>query len=336
MSSPLAKNSGGDNAMTRRKPWAALLALFAVASAAPAFAQSYPTKPVRIIVGFAAGSASDTLARVIGQKLGASLGQQFVIEVRPGAGSNVAAQYVVRSPKDGYTLFVATASSTIRSAVSANLNFDFATDLAPIALLGNVPFVLTANPGLGVKTVPEFIALAKAKPESITFGAAAVGTTGYLSAQLFNQRAGLNLPIAPYPSTAQATTDLITGRISVMFASASNVLQLIEDGKLTALAVGQSQRSAMIPNVPTMAEAGLPGVDASIWIGLLAPAGTPREIVAVLSQSVNAALKAEDVVRQMRLQGMEPLGGTPDTFARRIQADTARWEAIMKASGLEK
>lgn len=322
--------------MTRSKPWGLRLALAscAFAFAVPAAAQHYPSKPVRIIVGFAAGSVSDTLARVLGQKLGASLGQQFVVEVRPGAGSNVAAQYVVRSPPDGYTLFIATASSTIRS--TANLKFDFATDLAPIALLANVPFVLTANPALGVKTVAELIALAKVRPESITFGAAAVGTTGYLSAQLFNRRAGLVLVIVPYPSTAQATTDLVTGRISVMFASASNVLQLIEDGKLEALAVGQSQRSEMLPEVPTMAEAGLPGVDASIWIGLLAPAGTPPEIIGVLSKSANAALAAEDVVRQLRLQGMEPLGGTPDDFARRITADTARWDAIMQASGLDK
>ena len=175
-----------------------------------------------------------------------------MVEVRPGAGANVAAQSVVRSPKDGYTLFVATSSSTIRGPQSANFNFDFGADLAPVALIANVPFVLTAYPGLGVKTVKEFIALAKAKPESLTFGGTQVGTTGHLAAQLFNQRAGTNLVIAPYPSTAQATTDLMTGRISVAFATASNVLQLIDDGKLTALAVAQSQRSALIPDVPSI------------------------------------------------------------------------------------
>jgi tripartite-type tricarboxylate transporter receptor subunit TctC len=248
----------------------------ALLAAAPVAAQDYPSKPVRIVVGFAAGSVSDLTARTIGQKLGSALGQPFVVEVRPGAGSNVAAQHVVRSPKDGYTLLVATSSSTIRGANSASLGFDFATDLAPIALLASVPFVLTAYPGLGVKTLQELLALAKAKPEGLTFGGTAVGTTGYLAAQLFNQRAGTKIVIAPYPSTAQATTDLMTGRISIAFSSAANVLQLIEDGKLTALAVAQPRRVAMIPTVPSIDEAGLPGVDSSIWIGLLAPAGTPR------------------------------------------------------------
>lgn len=304
--------------------------------AAPAAAQDYPNKPVRIVVGFATGSVSDLTARVIGQKLNATLGQPFVVEVRPGAGSNVAAQHVVRSPKDGYTLFVSTSSSTIRSANSASLGFDFATDLQPIALIASVPFVLATYPGLGVKTVQELVALAKAKPDTLTFGGTQVGTTGYLAAQLFNQRAGTNLVIAPYPSTAQATTDLMTGRISVAFASAANVLQLVQDGKLTALAVAQPKRAAMIPHLPSIDEAGLPGVDSSIWIGLLAPAGTPRAIVDTLSKAVNDALKSEDVAQQMRSQGMEALGGSPDEFAQRIKSDTARWDAVLAAAGLGK
>ena len=319
------------------RPGRTLTALLAVSAFSfSAAAQDYPNKPVKIVVGFAAGSVSDLTARIIGGKLGAALGQPFVVEVRPGAGANVATQSVVRSPKDGYTLLVATSSSTIRGPQSANFNFDFGADLAPVALIANVPFVLTAYPGLGVTTVKEFIALAKAKPEGLTFGGTQVGTTGHLAAQLFNQRAGTNLVIAPYPSTAQATTDLMTGRISVAFATASNVLQLIGDNKLTALAVAQPKRSALIPNVPSMAEAGLTGVDSSIWIGLLAPAGTPRDIVDLLSKTVNEALKSEEIVKQMQLQGMEPLGGTPDEFARRIKADTAQWDAVLAASGLGK
>lgn len=313
-------------------PWA----LSAAFAATPAAAQDYPNKPVKIVVGFAAGSVSDLTARVIGQKLSDTLKQPFVVEVRPGAGANVATQSVVRSPKDGYTLLVATSSSTIRGPQSANFNFDFGADLAPIALISNVPFVLTAYPGLGVKTVKEFIALAKAKPDGLTFGGTQVGTTGHLAAQLFNQRAGTNLVIAPYPSTAQATTDLMTGRISVAFATASNVLQLIGDNKLTALAVAQSRRSALIPDVPSIEEAGLTGVDSSIWIGMLAPAGTPREIVDLLSKAVNEALKSDDVQKQMRHSGMEPLGGTPEEFARRIKADTVQWDSVLQASGLGK
>ena len=303
---------------------------------APVMAQEYPNKPVRIVVGFAAGSVSDLTARALAQKLGSALGQPFVVEVRPGAGSNVAAQHVVRSPKDGYTLLVATSSSTLRSPSSAGLGFDFATDLTPIALIANVPFVLTAYPGLAVTTVQEFISLARSKPEALTFGGTAVGTTGHLAAQLFNQRAGTRLPIASYPSTAQATTDLMTGRISIAFASAANVLQLIHDGKLTALAVAQPKRAAMIPQVPSVDEAGLPGVYSSIWIGMLAPAGTPRPIVDMLSKSVNEALKSEDVAQQMRVQGMELLGGSPEEFAVQIKSDTERWDAVSQAAGLGK
>ena len=312
------------------------LALSALLLASAAAAQTYPDKPVKIVVGFAAGSVSDLTARTIGQKLAESLKQPFIVEVRPGAGANVATQSVVRSAKDGYTLLVATSSSTIRGPQSANFNFDFGSDLVPIALIANVPFVLTAYPGLGVKTVKDFIALAKAKPEGLTFGGTQVGTTGHLAAQLFNQRAGTNLVIAPYPSTAQATTDLMTGRISVAFATASNVLALIGDGKLTALAVAQTRRSALVPDIPSMDEAGLTGVDASIWIGMLAPAGTPREIVDLLARHVNDALKSDEVVRQMRGSGMEPLGGTPEEFARRIKSDTAQWDAVVKAAGLAK
>jgi tripartite-type tricarboxylate transporter receptor subunit TctC len=304
-----------------------LLALTCVA------AQDYPTKPVRIVVGFAAGSVSDIVARIVAQKLEGSLGKPFVVEVRPGAGSNVAAQHVVRAPKDGYTLFVATSSSTIRNPKAG---FDFSADLAPVALISRVPFVLAAYPGLGVKTVNEFITLAKSRPRDVTFGGSGVGTTGYLVAQLFNQRAGTDLPIVPYPSTVQATTDLMTGRISAAFASLSNVVQLIETGKLTALAMAQPTRSAMLPATPTIDEAGLAGVHASIWIGMLVPAGTPHPIVETLSKVINESLKTEDMTRQLRQQGMEVLGSTPDEFGERIRNDTAAWDAVLKASGAGK
>ena len=321
--------------MRSPRTYCALIAV-GMLGAMPAAAQDYPSKPVKIVVGFAAGSVSDLTARIVGQHLQTALGQPFVVEVRPGAGANVATQSVVRSPKDGYTLLVATSSSTIRSPQAASFNFDFGADLAPVALISRVPFVLTAYPGLGVKNLKEFIALAKAKPEGLTFGGTAVGTTGHLAAQLFNQRAGTNIVIAPYPSTAQATTDLMTGRISVAFATASNVLPLIETGKLQGLAVAQAQRSALIPNVPSMIEAGLTGVDSSIWIGMLAPAGTPRAIVDRLSKAVNDALKAEDVKKQMRGAGMEALGGSPEEFGRQIKEDMARWDSVLKASGLAK
>lgn len=305
------------------------LILWAFASA-PASSQDYPLRPVRIIVGFGAGSVSDLVARAIGLKLAAMLGQPFVVEVRPGAGSNVAAQHVARAPKDGYTLFVTTSSSTIRAANPASLGFDFINDFAPIALLAEVPFVLAAYPGLGVKTLEEFIALAKSKRQALTFGGSGVGTTGYLAAELFNQRTGIDIPIAPYPSTVQATTDLMTGRISIAFASAANVLQLIEVGKLTALAIAQPRRSQMMARVPTIDEAGLPGVHASIWIGILAPAGTPPPIVNTLSKAINQILQSDDMRHQLRLQVMDVLGGSPEAFAARIKSDTAQWDQVLQ------
>jgi tripartite-type tricarboxylate transporter receptor subunit TctC len=314
---------------------AAVAFALALLAASPAASQDYPNKPVRIVVGFAAGSVSDLVARALALKLGPALGQPFIVEVRPGAGSNVAAQHVVRSPKDGYTLFIATSSSTIRGA-GTNPGFDFGTDLAPIAPIASAPFVLTAYPRLGAKTVREFVALAKARPDTLTFGGTQAGTTGYLVAQLFNQKAGTNLAIAPYPSTAQATTDLMTGRISIAFATVANVLQLMEDGKLTALAVAQDKRAALLPQVPSIDEAGLPGVHARIWIGLLAPADTPNAIVDKLSKAVNEAIRADDFANQMKLQGMELMGGSPENFAGLIKSDTARWDAVLQAADLPK
>ncbi len=237
---------------------------------------------------------------------------------------------MARSLKDGYTLFVTTSSSTIRSPNAAKLGFDFARDFAPIVPIAGVPFVLAAYPGLGVKTLQDFIALAKAEGQALTFGGTAVGTTGYLAAQLFNQRIGTDIPIAPYPSTAQATPDLMTGRISIAFASAANVLQLIDEGKLTALAIAQPERSEIMPRVPSIDEAGLPGVYASLWIGILAPAGTPSQITNMLSKAINEILKSDDVTRALRLQGIEILGGTPDEFAMRIKNDIARWDAVLQ------
>jgi len=197
--------------------------------------------------------------------------------------------------------------------------------------MAEVPFVVTAYPGLGVKTLKDFIALARAKPQALTFGGTAVGTTGHLAAQLFNQRAGTDIPIAPYPSTVQATADLMAGRISIAFASAANVLHLIDAGKLTALAVALPKRSRMMAQLPSIDEAGLPGVYASLWIGILAPTSTPGPIVNALSKAINQALQSDDIVNQLRLQGMEVLGGSPEEFAARIKSDTAQWDAVLQA-----
>ena len=270
------------------------------------------------------------------QKLGQSLHQQVLVETRPGAGSNIAAEYVARAPKDGYTLLMATVANTVNAAMMPNLSFDFQKDLAPITLVTAVPILLAAHPSLGVHDVPALIALAKARPGEIVFGSSGTATAAHLAGELFNTMAGVKLVHVPYPGSAQALTDLIAGRIGLMFGAASTTLPYVQDGKLIALAMAQSKRAAIAPDVPSMAEVGLPGFDTSVWFGLLAPAGTPPEVVATLSREVNAALKTDEVITPLKAQGMEPIGGTPADFAAYIASETAKWAPVVEAAGLRK
>jgi tripartite-type tricarboxylate transporter receptor subunit TctC len=306
-------------------------------AASPAAAQgAYPSRPVRIIVGFGPASAADIVARVLAQRLGQRMRQQFVVETRPGAGSNIATEYVARAPKDGYTLLMATVANTVNSTMMPHLACDFQKDLAPVTLVTAVPILLAANPGLGVRTVRELIALAKAKPEPILFGSSGTGTGAHLAGELFNTMTGVKLLHVPYPGSAQALTDLIAGRISLMFSAASTTLPHVQSGELVALAVAQSKRTAIAPDIPSIGEQGLPGFDTSVWFGLLAPAGTPPDIIAALSGEVNEALKASEVVAALRAQGMEPIGGTPADFAAHIARETAKWAPVVEAAGLKK
>jgi tripartite-type tricarboxylate transporter receptor subunit TctC len=307
-----------------------------VAFLTPAAAQDYPSRPIRIVVGFGPGSTADVLARLIGNQMRASLGQQFVVENKPGAGSGIAADFVARSAADGYTLFTATVANTIGPALAASPTFNLARDLAPIALIGVTPNVLVAHPSVKAANVKELVALAKASPESLTFASSGAGTAAHLAAELFNQRAGVKLPLVPYAGSAQASADLIAGRVSLMFGVGSTMVPLVNDGKLKALAVAQEKRAGVMPNVPTMAEAGMPGFDAGIWVGLAAPAGTPPDIVAKLSRAVNDALKSPESADAMRKLGLDALGGSPEEFARFIKADSEKWMAVATAAGLRK
>jgi tripartite-type tricarboxylate transporter receptor subunit TctC len=309
----------------------------ALLAAAPAAAQDvYPSRPVRIVVGFGPASAGDIVARVLAQRLSASTHQQFLVETRPGAGSNTAAEYAARAPKDGYTLLLATVANTVNAAMMPRPGFDFQKDLAPVGLVTAVPVVLAANPQLGVRDVPALIALAKQRPDRIVYGSSGRGTASHLAGELFNARAGVKLVHVTYPGSAQALTELIAGRIGVMFGAASTVRPHVQAGELVALAMAQSKRSAIAPDVPSMAEAGLPGFDATVWFGLLAPAGTPQEVVSVLSNEVNAALRTGEVTASLRMQGMEPIGGTPEEFATYIAAEVAKWAPVVEAAGLRR
>jgi tripartite-type tricarboxylate transporter receptor subunit TctC len=313
------------------------VAALLVVAAAPAAAQeAYPSRPVRIVVGFGPGSAADIVARVLAQQLGQRLHQQFVVETRPGAGSNIAAEFVARAPKDGHTLLMATVANTVNSAMMPSLTFDFQKDLAPVAPVTAVPILLAAHPSLGVHDVRELIALARTKPGQILFGSSGTGTAAHLAGELFNSTAGTRLVHVPYPGSAQALIDLLAGRIALMFGAASTTLPYVRSGKLVALAMAQSKRAALAPDVPSMAEAGLPGFDATLWFGLLAPSGTPPAIVATLSREVNAALKTDEVIVPLRAQGMEPTGGTPAEFAAYIAGETTTWARVVATAGLKK
>ena len=254
-------------------------------------AEDYPTHPVRIIVGFGAGAAADTPARLLAQKFGDALGQQFVVENKPGASSNLAAMYVAHAGSDGYTLLMATSAQTNYAAITIDPVYNVQKDFAPIVRVASVPNILVAHPSLGVNNLRELIALAKQKPNQIFYGSSGVGTTTHIAGELINIMAGIRLVDVPYPGSAQALTDVLAGRIQLLIAPASAVIQQINNGKLKALATTTARRAGIAPNVPTMAEAGLPGYDLDLWFGLLAPAGTPRSIVDKLARIADAALK---------------------------------------------
>ena len=323
--------------MTKRVPllFGAAIALAASLPAAPATADDYPSRPMRVIIGFGPGAVADLAARTVGARMSQTLGQQIVVENRPGAGSSIAAEYVARAPKDGYTLLMATVANTINAAIST-LPFDFSKELAPVALVATVPNLLVVHPSLGVGNVEELIALAKSKPEQIFYASSGAGTLAHLSGELLNIKAGVKLVHVPYAGSAQGVTDLLAGRVTVMFSPASTVWPHVQAGKLKALATTQAKRAALAPNLPTMAEAGLPGYDTGIWIGLLAPAGTPRQVIDKLASALDEAIKVEAVIAPLRAQGVDPLGGSPDEFARHIDNDIKNWTSVAAAAGLKK
>ncbi len=314
-----------------------IIAASLLSFAAPAAAQdSYPSRPVRIVVGFGAGASADTAARVVAQKLGQLLGQQFIVENKPGAGSNIATEFVSQAPKDGYTLLMGTVANTINTTLQPQTRFDFARDFAPITPLVVLPNILVVHPDVNAKTVSELVALAKSKPDGLSFASSGVGTSPHLSGELFNQMAGVKIVHVPYPGSGQAVTDLLANRVQVMFSPAATVLQHVEKGSLRALASTQMKRTAAAPQLPTMDEAALKDFDTGLWFGFLAPAGTPKDVIEKLSKATNEALKSPDVTEALTKQGMDILGGSPDEFGKLIATETDKWAKVVKASGLQK
>jgi len=311
----------------------ATVVALALMSGAPR-AEDYPARPIRVVVGFGPGAVADVILRVLTARMSQSLGQQLVVENRPGAGSSLGAEYVARAPKDGYTLLMCTVAQTINPAMN-NLSFDFGKDLAPIALVASAPQMLVAHPSLPVNNIRGLIALAKSQPDGVQYASSGAGTMSHLSGVLLNRSAGIKLQQIPYPGSAQSMTDVLAGRVPLMFGPAATVWSNVQAGKLKALAVTQPTRASIAPDVPTMVEAGVEGYSAGIWMGLLAPSGTSPEIVDRLSRAANEALKSKEVLSLMEKQGVDLLGGTPAEFARFIDDELKKWDGVVKASGIK-
>ena len=312
------------------------LAFAAIAAAPPVPADDFPSRPLRLIIGFPPGSAADITARLVGAAMSQTLGQQVVVESRPGAGSSLAAESVARTPADGYTLFIGTSSNVTNAAISSNLRFDFVKEFAPVTPLTGLPLILAVHPSLGVSSVKELIALARSKPGELTYASVGPGTVPHLSTELFSIRTNIKLVHVPYQGSPPAVTDLLAGRVSIMLGVASTMMPHVEAGRIKGLASGSAKRPHIAPNLPTIAEAVLPDFDTSVWFGLLAPAGTPPAAIDKLAAAANGALKSDDVVSKLRASGFEPLGGPPEEFVQFIARESVKWSAAAEAAGLKK
>jgi tripartite-type tricarboxylate transporter receptor subunit TctC len=295
-------------------------------------AQIYPTRPVRIIVGFPAGGVTDIIARVTGQWLSERLGQQFVIENRPGAATNIATEAVIRAPADGYTLLLANATNAINATLYERLNFDFIRDVVPIASIVETPFVMVVNPSFSAKTVPEFIEYAKANPGKLSMASAGSGSAPHVAGELFKMMADINMLHVPYRGDAPAITDLIGGQVQVYFATMGGSIEYIRGGKLRPLAVTTTTRSAALPDIPTMADF-LPGYEATAWLGLVAPKNTPAEIAEKLNKEINTALADPRTKARFAELGLTVLPGSRADFEKLIANDTEKWAKVIKFAG---
>jgi tripartite-type tricarboxylate transporter receptor subunit TctC len=314
-----------------------LIAGFAIAWAcAPlALGQGYPNKPVHIIVPFTAGSATDTLARTFGQKLTEMWGQPVIVENRPGAGGTIGAAVVAKSPADGYTLLVHSAAYAYNPSIYPDLTFDTSKDFVEIAPLAGQPNVLVVAPSAGIKSVAELIATAKQKPGQLNYASAGTGSGTHINSEKFKMAAGIDVVHIPYKGTPEALTDTMAGRVTYFFSPISGALPNIREGKLLALGVSSSKRSSVLPNVPTIAEAGLPGFDYNLWVGLFAPAGTPPEIVAKINGDVTRALQSPEIKERFANLGMEAMPMSPVEFKKFVQTEIDDSAKVIKAAGIK-
>ena len=319
----------------RRTLLAATAVLLGTGATLPVLAQqaTYPAKPIRLVVGYAAGGTTDVIARLVGQKLGEGLGQTVVVENRAGANSNLGAEAVARAPADGYTVFVFTIANTINATLYDKLPYDPQKDFEPVGLMAKVPNILVVNNDVPVKTVAEYVAYARAQPQGVTFAPSGSGSSIHLSGEMFKMVAKLNMLHVPYRGSAPAVTDLIGGQVQSMFDNAPSAMPHILGGRLRPLAITSAQRSPLLPDVPTVAESGFPGFDVQSWFSLAVPRGTPQPIVDRLNAELNKVLDMPDVKKRLAELGATPAGGSPADMRSFVEAELKRWNAVVKASG---
>ena len=321
--------------MHRSLKGALALAFFSFVFVATAFAQGYPSRPVRMVVPFAAGGTTDVLARILGQKLSESLGQQVLVDNRPGANGNIGAELVARAPADGYTIMMGfDGTLAINPSVYRKLAFDPVRDFAPVANVGLVALLIVVHPSQPAKSVAELVAYAKANPGKINYSSAGHGSTGHLAGELFKARAGIDMTHVAYKGGAQAMNDLLSGQIQLLVTALPTVEAHIKSGKLRAIAFTTARRVAGMPDVPTLAESGFAGFDVASWYGIVAPAGAPPEVVRKLNADIVRILEQPDVRQRFAQLGTEPGGGSPESFAATLRADIDKWAAVVRNAGI--
>ena len=320
--------------LTKRQLLATAIAgLAAWAASGPAASQAFPSKPIKIVVPYTPGGPTDIPARLVGQKLSELFGQPVIIDNRPGAGGNIGADAVAKAPADGYTLLLVTTGHAINPAIYPKLGYDLTKDLVAVSQLTSSPMVVTVNPGLGVNSIQELIALAKAKPGTVSFGSAGNGSSTHLAPELFSMMAGIKMNHIPYKGSVPALTDVMAGTTQVAFDYMTSAMPFVRDGKLKGLATTGAARSPAAPDLPTVAEAGVPGFEVIGWNGVMAPAGTPPEVIAKLNAAIKQALATREVAERIAGLGASVQWNTPADFGAFVKAEVAKWGKVAKASG---
>ena len=321
---------------TARKGLACLFFALITSATVPAIAQTtgaWPTKPIKIIVGYSAGGATDVLTRLISVNMSNTLGQSIVVENRPGANSNVGAEIVARSPADGYTLYAFSIANTINASLYPKLSYDPIKDFEPVGMIAKIPNILVVNPNIPVKTVADYVRYAKDSKDGVTFASSGSGSSIHLSGEMFKMQSKVQMLHIPYKGSAPAVTDLLGGQVESMFDNAPSALPHIQSGKLRPIAVTSAQRSPYLPDVPTIAESGYPGFDVQSWFALVAPAGTPKPIIKQLNTALNKALNSPEVRQRLQELAATPEPGTPEKMAAFEAAEVKRWREVVKESG---